>query len=111
DEPDCCRVAVERIEAAGTNGVRLFLTFIVRGTHIWKGDGRPEYAATIYLQDANNRTFALQRVSGPSATDQPAARVLSGWYEFAPLPAGTQRVRLVYGGANINVELGQAAPR
>jgi serine/threonine-protein kinase len=111
NEPDCCRITVERVESLGGGVVRLHVSFVMTGTFQWKGDNRPEYRTTIYLVDGRGRRSNLESVTGPSASDNDQAIKLSGWYRFAPLAAGTQRVRLHYGDGTVEFSLGAAAPR
>jgi hypothetical protein len=111
NEPDCCRITIERAESLGGGVVRLYISFVIKDTVSWKGDNRPEYRSTIYLVDERGRRSNLESVIGSSASDNAQAVTLSGWYRFAPLAAGTQRVRLHYGDGTVEVNLGAAAPR
>jgi hypothetical protein len=106
----CCRVTLQQAEALPDGGVRLYLAFNVFATGGWKGDSRPENAATIYLVDDQNRRINLQRVIGPSANDDATAVTTGGWYVFGPLSPGARRAHLQYGDAAVDFTLGAAAP-
>ena len=109
DVPGCCHLSVVQAQNAGGGSVRLLLSFLMNNVG-WTSDNSVVNSSKIYLDDGQGRRANLEQVIGPAAIDNSQAEVMSGWYRFAPLPAGTRQVRLHYEGGVFAFDLGGAAP-